>query len=158
MDNNRFKRVIRITVLSMAFLFVANTGPVGANALTDLPTGGLDESVPAIRIQEYNKSGRFRAKFELPSKYDSRTKGYVTPVRNQDGLDTCWSFATIAAIESSVLAQRQANSSANLDLSERQLAYFSFNLEPDQLGNTLGDKNKPTNSETLKNGQKRNNP
>ena len=71
---------------------------------------------------------------EFPEKYDLRNvdgKSYVTPVRSQAPFGTCWSFATIAAVESSILAAgltgadgRPANPQT-LDLSEKQLAWFS---------------------------------
>ena len=76
-------------------------------------------------------------------RYDSRSLGYVTPVKNQNLLGTCWAFATISAIESSLLAHGQADSAESLDLSERQLAYFSYNLVPDLLGGTAEDQNIP---------------
>ena len=69
----------------------------------------------------------------------------MTSVKDQDSLEICWSYGTIAAIESSLLAHGQVSSPAKLDLSERQLAYFTFNLVPDKLGNTIGDENIPTN-------------
>jgi predicted outer membrane repeat protein len=39
----------------------------------------------------------------LPSRYDSRQWGWVTPVRNQGEKGSCWAFGTIAALESALL-------------------------------------------------------
>ena len=39
----------------------------------------------------------------LPAKYDLRTLGYVTPVKNQGQSGNCWAFATIATLESAIL-------------------------------------------------------
>ena len=106
-------------------------------------TGGVDESSPAGSIHE---DGAKKLKStSIPSSYDSRKYGYVTPVRDQGWLGICWSFATIAAIESSILAHGQKKDWKTLDLSERQLAYFSYNLVPDAMKNTAGDKNLPKN-------------
>lgn len=40
---------------------------------------------------------------KLPSKYDLRDKGYVTSVKTQGTSGCCWAFATIGALESSIL-------------------------------------------------------
>ncbi|MDO5826234.1 MAG: C1 family peptidase [Methanosphaera sp.] len=40
---------------------------------------------------------------KLPSQYDSRKLGYVTPVKNQGEKNSCWAFGANAAIESSLL-------------------------------------------------------
>ena len=39
----------------------------------------------------------------LPSKFDLRDWGWVTPVRNQGDMGACWAFGTAGAIESAVL-------------------------------------------------------
>lgn len=68
------------------------------------------------------------------SSFDLRNvngKCYTTPVRSQAPFGTCWSFATIAAIESSILGAGLNGADGNkakpetLDLSEKQLAWFS---------------------------------
>ena len=70
----------------------------------------------------------------LPSSFDLRDvdgKCYTTPVRSQAPFGTCWSFATIAALESSILgagldgADGTPATPETLDLSEKQLAWFS---------------------------------
>ena len=40
---------------------------------------------------------------DLPSSYDLRDDGLVTPIRDQGGSGSCWAFSTIAAIESYLL-------------------------------------------------------
>ena len=53
----------------------------------------------------------------LPSKYDLRDYGYVTPLENQNNSGNCWAYATIAALESCILKA----SGKTYDLSEGNL-------------------------------------
>jgi len=122
-------------------------------------TGGVDERPDKADAEEHGTGGTDETSSKdsdlksvvggsktlsaLPSSYDSRKYGFVTSVKDQDWLDLCWSYATIAAVECSLLAHKQVSSAKSLDLSERQLAYFTYNLVPDKMGNTKGDKNIP---------------
>ena len=53
----------------------------------------------------------------IPTSYDYRTYGWVTPVKNQGQCGSCWAFAALAGMESNVLAY----TGSTLDLSEQQL-------------------------------------
>ncbi len=66
----------------------------------------------------------------LESTYDSRKEGILTPVRNQNPWGTCWAFAAIGSMESSLLKQGLGT----FDLSERHLAYFAYHTRNDALG------------------------
>jgi len=52
---------------------------------------------------------------KLPKSYDLRTKNKLPPVRNQGACGSCWAFATMAAIESSLLPSQKR------DFSEQHL-------------------------------------
>lgn len=54
-------------------------------------------------------------------------KSYVTPVREQSPYGTCWGFGAIAAAESSILSTGLANDPKTLNLSEKQVAWFTAN-------------------------------
>lgn len=45
----------------------------------------------------------------LPVKYDLRTLSKVSPIRNQFDIGTCWAFATMGALESSLLPTKLYN-------------------------------------------------
>lgn len=79
---------------------------------------------------------------EIPSSYDSRAYNYITPVRNQGSLGTCWAHSALASTEASMVK----NNGASLDkinYSERQLAWFAYNSKGtnDPIGNTGNDYN-----------------
>ena len=77
----------------------------------------------------------------LPSKADLRNvdgKCYVSPVKLQDPWPTCWSFAAIAAAETSIAYalnhdynDKNAEDAYMFDLSERHLAWFMYNALPE---------------------------
>jgi hypothetical protein len=91
-------------------------------------------------------------KGELPASFDLRSvdtdgdgvgdRCYVTPVRFQNPFATCWVFAGISAAEISLLGSVYADDPEawkTLDLSEKQLGYFSHML--------LNDPTSPQNGE-----------
>lgn len=68
---------------------------------------------------------------DLPSAFDLRDYGLVTPVKGQGGLGTCWAFAETAAAETSLLtAMDTTYDESGLDLSELQLAWFTYEPVP----------------------------
>ena len=58
----------------------------------------------------------------IPKRWDSREKGWVTPVKNQSPFGTCWAFTFCSVAESSLIAQGYETD--NVDLSEAHLVYF----------------------------------
>lgn len=56
-----------------------------------------------------------RSRMLLAPKYDLRTIGKVTPVRNQGAYGTCWAFATLGSMESYLMPDE------SLDLSENNI-------------------------------------
>ena len=63
----------------------------------------------------------------LPSKFDWRDSGRVTPVRRQSTCGSCWVFATTAAFESAYLiAANQAASQQPIHVSEQQALDCAF--------------------------------
>ena len=66
------------------------------------------------------------AQAKLPSRFDLRETGVVTPVKSQDPFGTCWAFGGIAAAESSLLSDAGTTfAKTPLDLSERHLAWYA---------------------------------
>lgn len=66
----------------------------------------------------------------IPAKYDLRTRGKLTPVKNQLDSGACWAFASLGAIESSLLPKER------WDFSEDHLSLnHGFNLAQAEGGN-----------------------
>lgn len=85
---------------------------------------GMENSVPDI------------SNMTFATKYDPRSLGLVTSVKNQGQWGLCWDYAGLSTIESTLIKTGFANSS--IDLSELHVAYVNFVL----------DENKTTNSFT----------
>lgn len=58
-------------------------------------------------------------------------------VRDQNPYGTCWAFSSLGLAEFDLINKNQVSS--DIDLSELQLAYFTFNYVIDPLGGTKGD-------------------
>ncbi|MGN0789216.1 MAG: C1 family peptidase [Christensenellales bacterium] len=73
----------------------------------------------------------------VPSSYndDYRNLQYITPVKNQNPLGMCWTFAACAAAESDAIKNHGA--APDVDLSEWHLGYFAYNAERDGTGDSV---------------------
>ena len=74
----------------------------------------------------------------FPEKFDLRDRGTVTSVKSQAPWGTCWSFATMAASETSILnslgmtaKEYKKEYGEALNLSEKHLAWFTANALPE---------------------------
>lgn len=63
---------------------------------------------------------------DYPSYYSLADEGLVTPVRDQGYTNNCWSYAGVAAMESSLLMQDIVASPSAIDLSESQIAWSAY--------------------------------
>ncbi len=98
---------------------------------------------------------------DLPDKYDLRDvngTSYVTPVKFQNPFGNCWGFAAIAAAETSILSDDEirgdfvgdirkvsdpSGSEVQLDLSEKQLTFFTRTPINDPKNPQNGEGDKP---------------
>lgn len=108
-------------------------------------TGGLihsryiDEDGEKVSIETHSsKTSSRRRAAALPSSYDSREYGLVTPIRNQGVTGSCWSFAAIKALESDSI--HQALVSLNTaDFSESHLVWYAYDPLSDITDSLYGD-------------------
>ena len=94
--------------------------PAQERTATGYRPGPIDfasADIARARLEE-GRAGRAA----LPLWYDLRTYGHVTPVRDQAPYGTCWAFAALGSLESTILKA----GGASLDLAERHLAYFAY--------------------------------
>lgn len=100
-----------------------------------------EQPVPESVTATANPEGRNRS--SLPAIYPPGEFGEVTstypPTRKQSPYGTCWSHAVVACSEFDLV--KNHGYSKSLDLSELQLAYFTYHTANDKLGNLDGDYN-----------------
>lgn len=84
------------------------------NGSTETAEGGEAEHglLPPSILPNLNSSFQYAEGARFPARYDLREEGFVTPVRSQQGLPACWTFAAYASLESCVL--RAGNSGYSL--------------------------------------------
>lgn len=78
----------------------------GLNRVPGMETSREMEQVPAGQKSETAVADMpVREPMELPLCYDAREDGRTAPVKNQGDLGTCWAFASLLALESSLLPE-----------------------------------------------------
>ncbi len=129
-----------ILVLCIAVLSIPVTTLSAAGAdYDDLYIGSFGYE-PAVYYDEngnvVEKGGRLKSdtnfgtmsESTLPASYDSRSKGYVTSVKNQGASSNCWVFAATSVLETNSIVNGYTKLSAT-DFSEPHLAWFSVNTK-----------------------------
>lgn len=71
--------------------------------IVDEETGEVTEAPISIQQQPDSDTQGTQDQTPLPAQYHLTNLGYVTPAKVQSPWGTCWAFATVAAIESSIL-------------------------------------------------------
>ncbi len=105
--------------------------------ITNPPSGYLElpreSETPAYRYDVNDAVPFYQSALE--SKYVTEN---LPTIRSQGNYGTCWAFSSVALAELDLL-----QSGVETDLSELQLAYFTYNsaTEKDPLGGTAGDRN-----------------
>lgn len=106
--------------------------PEGAD-LNDVAPAGSPSSVGALYTAPAGDAAALSAS-ALPETFDLRDVGdagtsYVTPVKSQNPWGSCWVFAALSALESSLAIQGAASADPSaedyVDLSERFVGYFA---------------------------------
>lgn len=99
---------------------------------------GLFMPIPSVARSTENSKG------SIPAKYDLRSYGLVSSVKNQGQMGTCYAFALCSTLESNALMKGYGE----FNLSERHLAYFTTHYG--NAGNSAIDKECPEYCEDKK--------
>lgn len=114
-----------------------NTGNKSDKQFYGYVPSDLDYNTPVI---DQLNSGIAPIGTLVPSSYQydvNEIKAKYPDVRNQNPYGTCWSFSSLGMMEFDLINKGQFT--RDNDLSELQLAYFTFNNVQDPLGGTKGD-------------------
>lgn len=105
-------------------------------------TGGYTESPKSENVPVVKETkSRLKKAEAVPSAYMNKLSELTIRypgVRDQGKYDTCWAFSAIGLAEFDLIADNQT-ADKSIDLSELQLAYFTYNNAEDPLGGTFGD-------------------
>jgi len=123
---------IAMVPVNPAFTDFTLYGPQLRGAYTESEAKGyIPSPVNRSHLRETESTSFLRLEASLPSSYDLRQLGKVTPVRNQGSCGACWAFGTIASLESALLPGETR------DFSENNLKNnHGFDWEPCAGGNT----------------------
>ena len=107
-------------------------GSVRAMGFLPSPKGGI----AARRVAATKTPALLRAsaKSALPAQWDSRAQGWVSPVKNQGSVGTCWAFASYATLETQMLKA----GSGEWDFSEKNMVNMhGWDMAPNDGGDYI---------------------
>lgn len=113
--------IFLILILFPLFGFIDIAESASSDADCDLGDIALDNET----YQKFLKPVVLDRGEALPSSYDARNYGLVTPAKDQGQCGSCWAFASVGALESHLLAAGLPFSPT--DLSEQQLVSCYLN-------------------------------
>lgn len=104
----------------------------------------IEDEEPVEDVDIYASFGHRRLRgtgSSYPAKYINRD---IPALKSQLPYGTCWAFSSIALAEINLI--KKGYELPDVDMSELQLAYFTYNSVTDPLGGTKGDSNSQTSS------------
>ncbi|MBX9035203.1 lectin like domain-containing protein [Gordonibacter massiliensis (ex Traore et al. 2017)] len=150
--------VARLARGALAFALAASLAPTTASADETSPRSGIADGFIASSeqavaryattgnpddlrdVRAYQGNGIMLLNADLPEKLDLRDRDVVTPVKLQNPWGTCWSFAAIAASETSIMSELGITTDDGaVDLSELHTAWFSYMPLPEGSGSQAGE-------------------
>lgn len=114
-------------------------GQTVAGSVGDYIPSELDYNTP-IYEPGFEAYGERKLESKYPENGIEDIKAKYPVVRNQNPYGTCWTFASMGLAEFDLINDGSVDQ--KVDLSELQLAYFTYNSVIDPLGGTRGDYSK----------------
>ena len=129
--HSKVRRSILSSVVAVAMTGTMSFVPALASAQQESAdsTTGISTGIPEWAIDDGDNAQEspLTAQAAIPSTYDLRSEGLVTPVKFQNPWGSCWAFGGTAAAETSLLsAYGSTYEKSKLDLSEKHLTYFAL--------------------------------
>ena len=100
---------------ALEYIHARQTGMVMLQALTESghALGLMPEPMTLDHMTGINVFPGYQELVALPTSYDLRTQGKLTPVRSQGNCNTCWIFASYGSLESRLLPGEMDDFSEN---------------------------------------------
>ncbi len=124
MIKNQFKGIILIFGIIFMFLICNGASATSVNNSSHLCTVNNLKTANTIStpVKTHNSTYNSSKKTKLPDYYDLRKIGKLSPVEDQGSSGTCWAFAALGSLESSLLPYEKwsfsENNMKNLDSSK----------------------------------------
>lgn len=140
-EGNMKKRTRKLVALLLAAgLAFSGTGTVSAKTLTseDYIPSPNSTNVPVVTEEN---GGNLKKAETVPATYMNQLSDLMLRypgTRNQGSYDTCWAFSAIGLAEFDLITDDEIKDK-NIDLSELQVAYFTYHNAEDAFGGTAGD-------------------
>ncbi len=159
---NRYLSRSLSLMLASGLIFTGNAGTIAYAAATDSGNTSNNEFHVISKSGDTNKNGLVhfsyadengndytfetasssklrRAASNLPEKYDARSLNLITSAKDQGVSGSCWSFASMKAMEANAILNNLSNVN-NTDYSENHLVWYTYNSTTNTSSPLYGDK------------------